>query len=135
MRSYEDAVERLGNLDGAMIAQSAIGNPWVLTPHLPSTQERQQVISTHLNLAIAADLYFQEAVAQMQETLTMPTLDQLQSIAAEVQKNPQLAQGSHIPTEFRKYLFAYLNGLPKNKQLKLAIAQTKEYADLVSLLD
>ena len=64
----------------------------------------------------------------------MPSMNKLEAIIQKVQKNPELAQDSHIPIEFRKYLFAYLNGIPKNKQLKQTIAKVKGYAELVELI-
>jgi len=33
LTSLEDAHEKLGNLDGQLIGQAAIGNPWVFAPH------------------------------------------------------------------------------------------------------
>lgn len=47
-----------------MPAQAAIGNPWVLTPHEPTVQQRYELIKNHLAMSIACELQFREAVEQ-----------------------------------------------------------------------
>lgn len=48
--SYEDIETMRGNLDGVMIGQAAIGNPWIFTPHHPTPQEKLATILEHIQL-------------------------------------------------------------------------------------
>ncbi|HCY21280.1 TPA: hypothetical protein DIC40_05540 [Patescibacteria group bacterium] len=48
--NYEDIETMRGNLDGVMIGQAAIGNPWIFTPHHPTSQEKLTTILKHIEL-------------------------------------------------------------------------------------
>lgn len=48
--SYEDIDKMIGNLDGVMIGQAAIGNPWIFTPHHPTPQQKLATILNHIGL-------------------------------------------------------------------------------------
>ena len=48
--SYEDIEKMIGNLDGVMIWQAAIGNPWIFTPHPPTLQEKLETILNHIKI-------------------------------------------------------------------------------------
>lgn len=54
IRSVADGLEKMGNLDGFMIGQAAIGNPWAFTknPTIPFDQ-KVQLILRHLEYMIA----------------------------------------------------------------------------------
>lgn len=62
--SYEDALEKNQNLDGIMTAQAAIGNPRVFVNHVPTLQERYDVIMQHLELSIAYEIWFKSISEQ-----------------------------------------------------------------------
>ena len=134
LRTYQDAVDRLGNLDGNMIAQSAIGNPWVLTPHIPSAKDRIETIHRHLDLAVASEMYFQESVAKMTDTLVMPSYAKLQEIAADIPGRIGTYDRLVSVVEFRKYLFNYIKGLPDSKPLKNEIIKIRDYVGLKTVL-
>lgn len=138
IRSYQQAYSDCWSLDWVMIAQSAIGNPRVLIDHEPTTQERFRLIFDHLALAMAQEQYFRtwSCTEQAQATwiLKQPSLAHLQTIASEIKNNPQAYTWYYTPREFRKYLFNYIAGLEKNKQIKKMIPKAKEYHELVTLL-
>lgn len=48
--SYEEIDWYIKNLDGVMIGQAAIGNPWIFTPHIPSHEEKRDTILRHFSL-------------------------------------------------------------------------------------
>lgn len=58
IKSYEDMG---GNgkkwnkyiIDGYMVGQAAIGNPWIFTPHEPTPQDRYDIIIEHMHLLLA----------------------------------------------------------------------------------
>jgi len=43
-------------LDGIMIAQSAIADPWIFVDHKPDNRELYEVIVDHLRLSIAYEI-------------------------------------------------------------------------------
>lgn len=76
-----------------MIAQAAIGNPWVLVDHTPTIQERFDLIFRHLRLAMAQEWYFKQRqnTEQARETgiLQQPDLNQLYSLSSLIEQNPE----------------------------------------------
>lgn len=48
--SYAEIDWYIKNLDGVVIGQAAIGNPWIFTPHIPSHEEKRDTILRHLSL-------------------------------------------------------------------------------------
>lgn len=138
IRSYEQALERCKRLDGIMIAQSAIGNPWVLTPHTPTLKEKYEVIIRHLHLSIACEYYFKDAMNIYDHTQWMiqPNLAQLELLFQQYINWTYIPEAEpHAVVEFRKFLFNYVSGIDKSKELKKAIACTRDYTTLKQLLD
>ena len=125
-----------------MAGQSAIGNPRILTPYTPSIHEKVKTILRHLSISCAADMYVQKQIAAWPESnprehrFTQPTYAYLCELAARIEAHPNDAEVKALrtPVEFRKYLFAYLKGIPGSKELKTEIAQIKEYGPLKMLL-
>jgi len=50
--SDKDFMKKMGKLDGLMIWQSAIWNPWIFVEHQPDWKEKKQIILEHLDLNI-----------------------------------------------------------------------------------
>ena len=92
-----------------MIGQSAIGNPWILTPHTPTINEKFTTIFRHLDLMMAAEWLFQEALLSMEELLHLPTYAHLCTISEQKPRLQNPDSTSRIAFEFRKYLFNYIS--------------------------
>jgi tRNA-dihydrouridine synthase len=60
LRSYEDAIKLQNNLDGMMRGQSGIGNPWILTAHLPSNREIYETMIRHLDYMMLCEYFFEK---------------------------------------------------------------------------
>lgn len=48
--NYEQIKQMRENLDGVMIGQAAIGNPWIFTHHHPTPSEKLETIIKHIEL-------------------------------------------------------------------------------------
>lgn len=87
IKSYIDAQEHLDNLDGIMIAQAAIGDPRVLTPHTPTPQDRFDILHKHLALTVAYESYFRDTLEKYPEdpedTILIQNKQNLHSIKIE----------------------------------------------------
>lgn len=136
IRSYEMLYERSAHLDGSMIAQSAIWNPWVLMDHTPTLQEKFETIFNHLNLSMACERHFKNVEKQLKKTKTliMPTRTLLAQYAQEINENPTQFDDYRSPIEFRKFLFNYVTWLTNSKQIKKNVPQAKTYKQLMDLL-
>lgn len=135
LRSYQDAVSKLWNLDGMMRGQSAIGNPRILTPHTPTHQEIYTTMLRHLNIMMLCEYYFEEQKktrSWILATISYQTLQEDSKNLSKILTDSNRERRS--PVEFRKFLFCYINGLPGNKALKQTIAQTKNYQEVVDVM-
>jgi tRNA-dihydrouridine synthase B len=130
IRSYDDAVAQVHNLDGIMIGQSAIGNPWILTPHTPTIEQKYTTIFRHLDIMMASERLFQERLQTMDTTLSLPTYQELEEIMIKKPRLTDPESTSRVAFEFRKYLFNYVSWLEGNKALKQQIPHWKEYTEL-----
>ena len=104
--SYDQAIEyqeRYG-LDGVMIGQAAIGNPWIFTLHQPSNAEKLEVILKHLELHL--------------------TPSSRMHFSGEEEKADRLR---HRLVEFRKFLFAYVKGIPGSREWKNSLLSISDY--------
>ncbi len=129
------------NLDWNMIAQSAIWNPRILTPHTPTLQERVTTIFAHLDLFLATEIYFKTNVSSFKEQwrLIMPRYDQLLEIIQHIDRNLTICENDpdiriSSPVEFRKFLFNYVSWIPESKSLKKKIPAARTYTQLTELL-
>lgn len=67
-----------------MIAQSAIGNPWILTPHTPTPQEKKDVILRHLDLMMVCERYLHQYAQPTLMPLRQPTKQELEDLIPEL---------------------------------------------------
>jgi tRNA-dihydrouridine synthase len=132
LRSYQDAVDLQWNLDGMMRWQSAIGNPWILTPQVPTLEQRRDTIIRHLTMMLLCERDFLHQSQQRSGILATYDYDILcQNIKDIDHIITQEDEQRRSPVEFRKHLFCYINGLPGNKLLKQKIPGLKKYHELV----
>lgn len=109
--SLTDGVEKLGNLDGFMIGQAAIGNPWVFTP----------------NRSEAAGLGFSEHPAQTFEE-KIPLIEQHAAWLVALRGE------QYGIREMRKHLLAYVKGLPNAKELRARLVRVNALAEISAIL-
>lgn len=146
LRTYQDAIDLLWPLDGNMIAQSAIWNPRVMTPHTPTLEERFALIFRHLSMSVACEIRFRTKIKQYDHThgLIQPTYTQLNEMIKNIDDlvtdtiyalDTSWEKPLISPVEFRKYLFNYISSLPNNKAIKKKIPACRDYHSLKGLLE
>ena len=127
VQSYDHAkeVESMW-FDWVMIGQSAIGNPWIFTPYVPSAEERLFTMLEHLKMMIAAELYFQENAKTLKgykiQQLDISLLDNYKE---RIDKNTSY----HTLVEFRKYAFCYVKWLNHAREWKIKLQSVKTYRE------
>lgn len=124
--SYAKAKEKIGNLDGIMIWQASIWNPWIFTNTTPNYNEILETILEHLDEMCSLESIFEK----YKWNKYLPTIKE-QGIQKEKQNllkkdNNKLKS----PIEFRKHLFAYLKWLPNSKDFKQKIVNIKTHHQL-----
>jgi tRNA-dihydrouridine synthase len=135
IKSYQDACQHQDILDGIMIGQACIGNPWILTPYTPTLLDRYETIMLHLDLSCLMELYFQDLCHfdHDNQVLLQPDLQEMMTHRAYIDSFVEL-DTCHSVIEFRKHLFNYIHGLPGNKELKMQVANLKNYHALVDAI-
>jgi tRNA-dihydrouridine synthase len=111
-------------VDGIMIGQAAIGNPWIFTPHTPYHEEKLAVILRHMDLSVACDQIFS---ISPNKGICL-SHDELEEQIQNNLKNADFASQSIV--EFRKFLFQYVKGMPENREWKNTLLQVKNYQTL-----
>lgn len=131
IKDYQQAkeIEELW-FDGVMIGQAAIGNPWVFTPYIPTVAEKLKKMEEHLECYIAQDLFFEDAVKQMQGYHIKPfTKKDMDYYRWKIDKdNPY-----HTIVEFRKYMFQAIKGFPNSKEWKQRFIWVKTYNEFIEI--
>ncbi len=128
IQTYEDMIAHCENLDGAMVGQAAIGRPRLFTNHQPTIQERYDVIVRHAQMMIILFDYYAKNL-ELGRNFVQPTYARLQEQIRIFDASKYIHEKTMI--EYRKYLFNYISGLPGNRELKVHIASTKDYATTI----
>ena len=133
-----------------MIGQAAIGNPRIFTPHQPTKEEKLETILRHLDLSIACDQLFttpllkggSDAAPRINCGEGAGGSNKLPEICIQPEhlhhhiqtnlKNPDFE--SHSITEFRKFLFQYVKGLPESRERKQEMLKVKKYGEVREMI-
>jgi tRNA-dihydrouridine synthase B len=116
-------------LDGIMIGQAAIGNPWIFTPHSPTKEEKLETILRHLDLSVACDQLF---LRHCPVNICLST----EELEEQIQKNRKNADfAPHTVVEFRKFLFQYIKGIPESRERKTQMLQVKQYREVRAMIE
>ena len=143
VRDYEGIIEKSEGLDGVMIAQAAIGNPWSLTVHQPTVEHRFATIMRHLWYAMACEEFYRADRLRMEQwaidALPVYAYTRIQERGAEIlatasEESAVDYQHFKTPLEFRTYLFRYIVWLPGSKDLKKKLPAARELWQLIKVL-
>lgn len=133
INKYIDIDERIENnwikLDGIMIWQAAIWNPWIFTNHEPSDQEKINTAIDHLKLTAKFEIFLQ-SLKENWATKIYPNLEEIENI--DIEKNMENIY--YTPLTFRKYLHQYLKGIPWWKEIKQKCNEIRNFPELLNLL-
>ena len=120
--SYSDANDKIRqfNLDGVMVWQAAIWNPWIFTPYNPTLKEKCEVVLKHLDYSVACDQRFDEKIVSYEWKITPERLDiHTERLEKQIEKNLKWIDFQpHTIVEFRKFLFQYVKWIPWSKEWK-----------------
>jgi len=139
IKSYMEMLDLQNNLDWMMVGQSAIGNPWIFTPKIPTKSEIKEIVLKHLEIVAVCELYFRDWQQNVSWNcfLSMPTkLDIFKYkdiLDLSIKENNKLKLRSVI--EFRKFLFNYVKGIPNSKEFKVNVSNIHDYRDLIDEID
>ncbi|MFA7284257.1 MAG: tRNA-dihydrouridine synthase [Candidatus Absconditabacterales bacterium] len=142
LKSVDDGLGYLNELDGIMLGQAAMNSPWTLTNYSPSIEELYAHTLRHLHLNLANERYFNysDSFDTNTNTLQQPSQDTLQTIIHNIQNGTNNAEQigeykkRHSLIEFRKHLFRYVTGLPGNAEFKRSVAVIEQYEPLLETI-
>ena len=134
INKYLDIEERIENnwikLDGIMIWQAAIWNPWIFLDYEPSIYERIHTAIEHLELSAKYEIYLQTLKDNRKEKI-YPKLEEIENI--DIEKN--LEKIHYTPLTFRKYFHQYMRWIKWWKELKQKCNEIKDFQWLIELLN
>ena len=134
IHSYEDIEAFTGNLDWVMIGQSAVGNPRIFTPHIPSREEIKETVLKHLEYMISYENFFQNWDMEKLKDgniMVMPTKKEIEKYIPKIKNLSSKSQALRSIPEFRKHLFQYVKWIPWSKEFKQKVSTITEYKPLV----
>lgn len=124
IKSYSEIKEKVWNLDGIMIGQTAIWNPRIFTDHEATIQEKFETILEHLNLLAKFEIFTHDlSISNLWIEKIKPNLKTIESI--DIEKNYEKIY--YTPLLFRKYLHQYLKAIPWSKDLKNICNSTNDF--------
>ena len=127
IKTYDDIAARLGNLDGIMIGQASIGNPWIFTSHTPDLYEKWETIIQHLDMMIAFEIWFKTQSFE-NNILNMPGLEDLHEIIRSYDTlDNEIKNSLKSSIEFRKHIFSYIKWIPETHKFKEKIIKITDY--------
>ena len=144
VRDYTWIIEKSEWLDGVMIAQAAIWNPWSLTANQPTVKHRFATIMRHLWYAMACEEMYRADRQRMEEgeidALPVYSYHAIRSRGEEILHTASESTADEFasfktPLEFRTYLFRYIVWLPWSKDLKKKLPAARELWQLIEVLD
>ena len=119
IKSYEEIDMKIWLLDGIMIWQWAIWNPWIFTKHEKSKSELLDTILTHLDTMLGCEYFFENETKKTWNILYKKSENKWE-INTEI-----------ILVQFRKHLFQYIKWIDWSKEFKVEISQTKGYQNFI----
>jgi len=130
IKSFQEILSCIKNLDWVMVGQSAIGNPWVFSPVLPDLFFLKETILKHLEISVLSEIYFDKRKSALnldEVVLEMPSLEDLYKF------KPLIFWWNKFRSvvEFRKFLFNYVKWLPNSKEFKVRVSSIVDYYELV----
>lgn len=132
VESYEQAIKVWKWLDGVMIGQGSIWNPWCFVKEKPSIQQVFNIVLKHLDLMCWVEIYYNNPNNfDKNSNLVMPKYEDLLEIVKWLDKYNWFLKS---PIEFRKHLFGYIKGLSNNKEFKQWIVKIRDYNNLVDYI-
>jgi len=136
--SWDDMRSKVWNLDGMMIAQSAIANPWIFTPYTPTPQDRHTIILDHFLLMLGQEDWMNEQKKILTDDpsrpLAMPSTDELRLRGLRVKTWPPDHKLFSV-LEYRKHCFGYLKTLVGSKDLKVSLATITNPQEVCDTID
>ena len=123
-------------IDGIMLGQAAMCNPWSLVSYTPKIKEIYQLTLDHLHLNLANEFYFNEITSfdKKNNLLIQPTAKQLEDLAKKIEDWSITSEKWHSLLEFRKHLFWYVNWMVACNEFKRTVATILDYPTLLSTI-
>ena len=136
LKSAKDWLWYIGSdgVDGVMLGQAAMCNPWSLVSYAPEIEEIYELCVYHFHLNLANEYYFQNESSfnEKSNTLIQPTTQQLEDIAKKIEDGNIVKEKWFSLIEFRKHLFRYVNGIAGCNEFKRSVATIWDYPTLIA---
>ena len=116
----QDAVDKIGNLDGVMVGRGTLGNPWLMKDICDIFRNQESGIRNQGAVATIDRLTFQEKI---------PLIIKHCELAVELkgEKRGML--------EMRKHLAGYVKGIDGAKELRAKLVRVESIDDVISILE
>src|SRR3989338_4681082 len=123
IKSAEDAVSRLGNLDGVMVGRAAVGNPWLVKEIYEGLNRSEKIDNEQLTI----DNY-ENSKEKKNFDKKIPFILEHLEIAVEMK-----GERTGI-REMRKHLAGYISGFPGAKEMRVRLMEMEKVVDVRNIL-
>ncbi len=131
IKFHEDIEIKNKNLDGVMVGQAAIWNPWIFTNHIPSKHEIYNTIIEHFELLAKYEIFKSDL---NQENISWDKINPKLKNIESINIDSNYDKIYYTPLLFRKYLHQYLKWITWWKELKELCNKTIDFKENVSYI-
>ncbi len=139
IKTYQQSLEKIWNLDWIMIWQASLWNPWIFTDYEPDIYELYKIIRQHLDLSVSCEIYFYDFISSWKKYIKQPSFEDINYIKKNIDiyllKNEVNYKIKKTIIEFRKYLFNYVKWIPNSKEFKVKVSSINDYYELKKQID
>ncbi len=133
--SAEDAIEKIGNLDGVMVGRGTFGNPWVMkeiSEVFETLKERDAESGTWK--VDVEKCSIQNSHALLPENRLGVFRERLPFILDHCELSVKMKGEKRGVLEMRRHLSSYIKGFDGAKELRMKVLTLEDYQDVRSML-
>lgn len=132
IKNAQDAIDKLGNLDGVMIGRGTFGNPWIMADVCQAIKNCESRVTGHESQDTR---HATHDTRQLVPTVNKLTFEQkIPIILHHCELAVKLKGEKRGMLEMRKHLASYVKGISGAKELRAKLVRVESVEDVIRIL-